>query len=82
MSICPIENRVKLTYNVLGGNKMAEFCLDCWNKLNHTNYTEEDFVLSEELELCEGCAEFKPIILQERKSRSIWRKILFLDFFD
>ena len=81
MSICPIENRVKLTYNAVGGDKMAEFCLDCWNRLNHTSYTERDFILSEELELCEGCAKFKPIILAERKTQSLWHKILFFDFF-
>lgn len=56
---------------------MAEFCLDCWNRLNHTSYTERDFILSEELELCEGSAKFKPIILAERKTQSLWHKILF-----
>jgi len=29
------------------------FCLDCWNKINHTRLTEEDVVLSVYLDLCE-----------------------------
>ena len=59
---------------------MAEFCLDCWNRLNHTSYTERDFILSEELESCEGCAKFKPIILAERKTQSLGIKSCFLIF--
>lgn len=46
---------------------MAEFCLDCWNKLNGSNDSERKYILSKELDLCEGCAEFKPIIIMERK---------------
>jgi len=51
---------------------MAEFCLDCWNKLNHTQLTEEDVVLSEYLDFCEGCAEMKPTIvfLEKRKKKA------------
>ena len=45
---------------------MAEFCLECWNKLNHSDYTERDYVLSEDLDLCEGCASFKPVVLCRR----------------
>ena len=46
---------------------MAEFCLDCWNKLNGSNDSERKYILSKELDLCEGCGEFKPIIIMERK---------------
>ena len=28
---------------------MAEFCLDCYNKLNGTNYREKDVTLDDEL---------------------------------
>ncbi len=45
---------------------MAEFYLDCWSKLNKTNYTERDYLLSDELDLCEGCAQFKRVIIRER----------------
>jgi len=50
---------------------MAEFCLDCLNKLNHTHLTEEDVVLSEDLDFCEECVQLKPviIIIGKRKKR-------------
>lgn len=45
---------------------MAEFCLDCWNKINGTNYTEKHYIISKELHLCEGCGEYKHVILAEK----------------
>ena len=50
---------------------MAEFCLDCWNKLNHIHLTEEDVTISEELDLCEGCGKMMPTIVcyGKRKKR-------------
>ena len=46
---------------------MAEFCLDCWNRLNESNDSEKKFILSKDLEFCEGCGEWKPIIIMMRK---------------
>ncbi len=46
---------------------MAEFCLECWNKINGTNDSERKYVLSKESDLCEGCGEIKPVIIMERK---------------
>ena len=46
---------------------MSEFCLDCWNKLNKANYDAKRFVISKDLELCEGCGEWKQVIIVERK---------------
>lgn len=40
---------------------MAEFCLECFNKLNGTNYSKEDVILS--TDLCEGCGEVKPCVV-------------------
>ena len=45
---------------------MAEFCLDCWNELNGTCDTEDDWVLSTELDLCEGCGEYKHVVERPR----------------
>lgn len=45
---------------------MAEFCLECWNELNGTDEPESNYILSEDLELCEGCGEWKNVILLER----------------
>ena len=43
---------------------MAEFCLNCWNKMNHTRLKEEDVILSSELDICEGCAKVKPTVVR------------------
>ncbi|MBP3655011.1 MAG: hypothetical protein J6J04_06315 [Oscillospiraceae bacterium] len=48
---------------------MAEFCLDCFNKISKTNYTERDFILSDELDLCEECGEWKQVIIVQRRGR-------------
>jgi len=45
---------------------MAEFCLNCWNELNHIHLTEKDVIMSEELDLCEGCGEIKTTIVKYR----------------
>lgn len=43
---------------------MAEFCLDCLNKLDGTNYTENEvWVDYEEWDLCEGCGKIKPCVI-------------------
>ena len=46
MANFPIENRVKLTYNYQEVIAMAEFCLECWNKMNHRNDSSWRYVLS------------------------------------
>lgn len=43
---------------------MAEFCLDCWNRMNGTSYTERDVVT--DMDFCEGCEQWKPVIVVTR----------------
>lgn len=45
---------------------MAEFCLECWNKMNNTNYPAKKFILTEENDLCEGCGELKKVVIMEK----------------
>lgn len=45
---------------------MAEFCVDCWNRINHLQKTEKDYILSKELDLCKGCGKFRHVIVRER----------------
>ena len=45
---------------------MAEFCLDCWNRLNRERLTERDVILSREYDLCEGCGEVRRVVEGER----------------
>ncbi|MBR5540175.1 MAG: hypothetical protein IKU56_02220 [Clostridia bacterium] len=46
---------------------MAEFCVDCWNSLAGTNLSAEKYVLSKELDVCEECGKYKPIVIMEKK---------------
>ena len=52
---------------------MAEFCLDCWNRINGTHYTKWDVKLSWGLDLCEGCGEMKHVIVVFRDQYSLLR---------
>jgi len=51
---------------------MAEYCLDCWNKMNHAHDTERDWILSDELDLCEGCGQWKPVIVTIRRHKLLY----------
>ena len=51
--------------------EMAEFCLQCWNELNETNDTQDDYILSEELDLYEGCGKWTNIIVARRRFRTL-----------
>jgi len=42
---------------------VAEFCLDCLNKICNTNDDERDYVISKELYLCEECGEMKHVVI-------------------
>lgn len=53
---------------------VAKFCLDCWKEISGAEATENQYIVSEELELCEGCGEWKHIIVSER---SFFERILF-----
>lgn len=62
---------------------MAEFCLECWNRINETNDGEERYVISKELDLCEGCGEWKRVIICERRyynGYTLGAIILLIDF--
>ena len=54
---------------------MSEFCLRCFNRINSTDYTDEQVKLSKGLELCEGCGQYKIIVEEivpsENKPRNI-----------
>lgn len=50
---------------------MAEFCLNCWNKLNGTHDTEADFKFTKGLDLCEGCGEYHYLVIAQRQ-RTLW----------
>ena len=45
---------------------MAEFCLRCLNEISGTDYTEADFILSKERELCENCGKMVSVVVRRR----------------
>lgn len=49
---------------------MAEYCLDCWNKINDTNDPAKDYIISKEPDLCEGCGQMKPVVIMRRADYS------------
>lgn len=54
---------------------MAEFCLDCLNRLEDTCYTKWDVSLSWSKDICEGCSQLRRTVICLRK-RSIRRQYL------
>ena len=55
---------------------MAEFCLDCWKKINRTKDSNWRYVLSWEKELCEECGQYKRVVVMERLWSRIERRLL------
>ena len=47
---------------------MAEFCLQCWNRINQTNDPPDNYILSKELDLCEGCGKWTKVIVTTRRT--------------
>ena len=50
---------------------MAEFCLECWNKINGTNYSENKYVMSKEISFCEECWRLKKVVIRKKRQRSL-----------
>lgn len=46
---------------------MAELCLNCWNKMNNRNDPPSKYIISKDLQLCEGCGRITNVIIVERK---------------
>ena len=43
--------------------KMAEFCVDCFNKMMGITDSARKYHISKELDLCEECGEYKRVIV-------------------
>ncbi len=46
---------------------MAEFCFECWNRINKANDIPKRYIISENLSLCDGCGKYKHIVVMERR---------------
>ena len=51
---------------------MAEFCKECWKKINEIEDDSIKFVLSRESDLCEECGEYKRVVIDERPSNLLY----------
>jgi len=84
MANFPIEIMVKLTYNIYEVIYMAEFCLECWNKINNSNDKKFKYIMSKYPDLCEECGENKQVIVGLRQYCYINRfriiKVLYYTF--
>ena len=47
---------------------MAEFCPECWNRINNYSDPPEMYILSWDYDLCEECGEWKRVVVGRRKS--------------
>ncbi len=52
---------------------MAEFCLECMNKIEGTCEDSKKYILSEELNLCEECGEYKHTVVCEKKYHYLYK---------
>ena len=50
---------------------MAEFCLECWNKINGTDKPESKYVMPKEVAFCEECWGLKRVVIKEKEERSL-----------
>ena len=50
---------------------MSEYCLECFNKINDTNYQPSEVWLEEDF--CEGCEDCRPCVLDLRPKPLFWR---------
>ena len=60
---------------------MAEFCLDCWNKLHGTEHSKTKYVFSKDFDLCEGCGKMCSVVIMEYKTYYMYKlRWFFLPF--
>ena len=60
---------------------VANFCLECWNKLNGTNDSERKYIMSDGLSLCEECGEMKQVIEGYKSACFLYRFRYVMYFF-
>ena len=49
------------------GDFMAEFCVDCWNKIMGTRDAPKKYIVSKDLDLCEECGQRKQVIVRYKR---------------
>jgi len=57
---------------------MAEFCVDCMRRECEeigAYFSERDWIISKESDLCETCGEWKPVVIRRKRFRFICSKL-------
>ena len=71
MANFPIEIMVKLTYNICEVILWRNFV---WNVgKSYINDSEQEYIISKELDFCEGCGQLKKVIIKKR-DEYFWSK--------
>ena len=52
---------------------MAEFCVECWNRLTGMGDEKRRYVITSYRDLCKGCGQYKQVIVTERYISRIQR---------
>ena len=43
---------------------MAEFCKECFKELLCNDYEDDQLITSKDEDICEGCGEFKQVVIK------------------
>lgn len=68
---------------------LAEFCLECFNKINETSFVAKDVIISNYLDVCEECGEWKKVVVCSRRTYYMYKlrfilfpfRVVFLIFY-
>lgn len=56
---------------------MAEFCYECYKKILKGKKEKYELIISMCLDFCEGCGEFKPVVVREKRYLELLSNKLF-----
>ena len=59
---------------------MSEICFDCLNEIFGGNEDVKNYVLSDDLELCENCGEYKIVVITRRDFRYYFDKFRWITY--
>ena len=55
-------------YNNIEVRDVAELCPKCLNELDGTHYPNWWYILSDDLDFCEECCQWKRVVIVERRA--------------
>ncbi|MBQ4518615.1 MAG: hypothetical protein II997_08540 [Clostridia bacterium] len=59
---------------------MSEICVECFEKITGERNIEKNFIISDELDLCEECGEFKHVIIAEKGFPMLFIRLFLFPF--